>query len=345
MVSIVLLLAAQYFVVGVLLALWSMYTMLVQPLAKRVAYLFSAAELRGRRIQTLTAVGLSALAVAAIIVWLPAPSWTRTEGVAVAPQNAQVRAGADAFIRTVAAKPNQAVKAGDALVVTEDAELLARVKVFEAQLREQQARYAAAHEDRVQMNMIREEIAHIEERLDGARKRAAELLVRSPGDGIFVMAQVGDAPGRFVHRGELLGYVMDYSRVAVQVVVPQGEVDLVRKMTRRVELRQVERISQVLTAEVKRVVPAATSQLPNLALSAQGGGEVSLDHQTSGDSGRGAEARSATPLFIFELEMADRTKPLALGSRIYVRFEREPESLGTQWYRAVRQTLLKKFNV
>jgi hypothetical protein len=79
------------------------------------------------------------------------------------------------------------------------------------------------------------------------------------------MVQSSDMPGRFVHRGELLAYVMDYSKVAVQVVVPQGEVDLVRKMTRRVELRQVERIPDVLTARVKRVVPAATNQLPNMA--------------------------------------------------------------------------------
>jgi putative peptide zinc metalloprotease protein len=155
MVSIVLLLAEQYFVVGVLLALWSLYTMLVQPLAKRVGYLFAAPELRNRRLQALTTAGLTVLIIAAVVFWLPAPSWTRTEGVAVAPQDAQVRAGADAFIKSVAVKVNQPVKAGEVLVVTEDPELLTRVRVFEAQLREQHARYAAAHEDRVQMNMIR----------------------------------------------------------------------------------------------------------------------------------------------------------------------------------------------
>src|SRR5262249_32274577 len=162
------------------------------------------------------------------------------------------------FIKSVAAAPNRPVKRGDLLVVTEDPELVAKVHVFEAQLREQQARYAAALEDRVQMEMIREEIAHIEARLETARKRGSELEVRSPGGGIFVMASPGDAPGRFVRRGELLAYVVDYSKVAVQVVVPQGDVDLVAQMTRRVELRPVERIPDLMTATVRRVVPAAT---------------------------------------------------------------------------------------
>jgi len=344
MLSIAVMLAEQYFVVGVLLALWSLYTMLVQPLATKAAYLFSGPELRGKRFQALTAVTLSSLIVAAIVVWVPAPSWTRTEGVAVAPLNAHLRAGADAFIKAVVAKPNQSVKAGDVLIVTEDPELLARVELLEAQLREQHARYAAAYEERVQMNMIRDEIGHIEERLRSARRRAADLVIRSPQDGIFVMAQSSDAPGRFVHRGEVLAYVLDYAKIAVQVVVPQGEVDLVRKMTRHVELRRVERIPEVLTAQVKRVVPAATSQLPNLALSAQGGGEVTLNHH-AGDPGSAAEPRTATPLFIFELELAGREQLQSLGSRIYVRFERVPEPLGAQWYRAARGLLLKRFNV
>ena len=344
-ISIALLVAEQYFVVGVLLALWSLYNTLVLPVGKRIGYLFSSSELRGRRARSLATTGLLTAIVAAIVLWLPAPSWTRTEGVAVAPEDARVRAAADGFVESVVAKPSQPVKRGDPLVVTEDPELVAKVRLLEAQLKEQLARYTAAHEERVQLNLIREEIVHIEARLAEARSRAHDQVIRSPGDGIFLMAEAGDVPGRFVRRGELLGYVMDYSRLAVQVVVPQGDVDLVREMTRRVELRLVERIPEVLPAVVKRVVPAATNQLPNLALSAQGGGEVVLDPGSAGDGGRASDIKSASSLFIFELELAKAAHLQSLGSRIYVRFEREPEPLGTQWYRAVRRVFLNKFNV
>ena len=344
-ISIALLVAEQYFVVGVLLALWSLYNTLVLPVGKRIGYLFSSSELRGRRARSLATTGLLTAIVAAIVLWLPAPSWTRTEGVAVAPEDARVRAAADGFVESVVAKPSQPVKRGDPLVVTEDPELVAKVRLLEAQLKEQLARYTAAHEERVQLNLIREEIVHIEARLAEARSRAHDQVIRSPGDGIFLMAEAGDVPGRFVRRGELLGYVMDYSRLAVQVVVPQGDVDLVREMTRRVELRLVERIPEVLPAVVKRVVPAATNQLPNLALSAQGGGEVVLDPGSAGDGGRASDIKSASSLFIFELELAKAARLQSLGSRIYVRFEREPEPLGTQWYRAVRRVFLNKFNV
>lgn len=344
-ITIAILVAEQYFIVGVLLAIWALYSMLVLPVAKKIGYLFSAVELHGSRARALATTGLLAAIVTAIVVWLPAPSWTRTEGVAIAPEQARVRAATDGFVKAVLARPNSSVHRGDPLIETEDPEMVARVEILAAQLKEQRARYTAAHDDRVQMNIIREEIAHIESRLDEAQARARDLLIRSPGEGIFVMADAGDAPGRFVRRGELLGYVMDYSNLAVQVVVPQGDVDLVRKMTRRVELRPVERIPEILPAFVKRVVPAATDQLPSLALSSQGGGEVALDPMRTGEPGHGAEIKTASTLFIFELELAERARLHTLGGRIYARFEREPEPLGTQWYRVVRRILLNKFNV
>lgn len=345
MVSIAVLVAAQYFAIGVLLAVWSVYSMLVLPLAKRIGYLFSAGELRGRRAQAVALCMLLTAVLGGIVFWVPAPSWTRTEGVAIAPENAQVRASADGFIQSVAAVPARTVKRGETLLVTEDPELHARARVLEAQLKEQYARFAALQHDRVQASMVREEIGHIEARLREARRHARELVIRSPSEGTFVMAEVVDAPGRFVRRGELLAYVMDFSKVAIQVVVPQGDVDLVRKMTRRVELRLVERIPEVISATVKRVVPAATAQLPGMALSAQGGGGVSMDPAGASQPGKSAEPQAVTPLFIFELELENPERIQALGSRIYVRFEREPEPLGTQWYRSVRQVLLKKFNV
>jgi len=345
MVGIALLVAERFFFVGVLLATWAIYSMLVLPLAKRVGYLFEAPELGGRRAQVIATMALFAVLLGAIVFWLPAPSWTRADGVTVAPENAQVRAGADGFVHSVVATERQAVRAGDPLVVMEDPELLAQVRVFEAQLREQQARLAAAFDDRVLTHVIREEIAHITSRLAESRRRAADLTIRSPADGVFVMPASVDAPGRFVRRGEVVAHVLDLSRALVQVVVPQGEADLVRNMTSRVELRLVDRVPEVIPARVRRVVPAATDRLPSLALSAQGGGDVTLDSQAANDPGGNNEPRAASTLFVFELELPEGDRLRALGSRIYARFERVPEPLGRQWFRAVRQVLLKRFNV
>ena len=365
MVGIALLVAQQYFVVGVLLAMWSLFGMLIQPIAKKLAYLTRSQELQGHRRQALFATAIVLALLVGIAGWWPAPAWTRTEGVAVASQNAQIRATTDGFITRVVARPNQQVRQGELLVLTEDPELLSRVAVLQAQLNEQHARFAAMTADRVQMNIIRDEIAHIGTRLAHARSRVKELEIRSPRAGLFVMPEWADMPGRFVHRGDVIGYALDAANLAVQVVVPQNEVDLVRQMTRRVELRRVERIDEVIPAQVRRAVPAATNQLPNLALSAQGGGEVTLDAGSGHDASRPGDVKASSSLFIFELETGPAATPtatpaapdaahpadpaklasLTIGSRIYAKFERQPEPLAAQWYRALRGVMLKRFNV
>jgi putative peptide zinc metalloprotease protein len=340
--SIALLIAGQYFFVGVLIALWSLYQMVVQPLALRIAWLAGGTEVGKRRSRAVTVSVLTVAIVAAIVLWVPAPSWSRTEGVAWAPEDATMRARTDGFVSRVVATPNRPVRTGDELLIIEDPELRAQVKVLEAMLAEQQARYAAAVGDRVQTGIIQEEIAHITERLEASRKRAKDLVIRATADGIFLLPDAQDAPGRFLRRGDLAGYVMDFSRVSVRVVIPQSDIDLVRTMTRRVELRPVQDVPRVIDAVVVRAAPAATDELPSLALSATGGGQISLD---PGGQAPGRDPKAANTLFIFDLDIAEPSSIQALGSRVYARFERQPEPLATQAYRALRRLLLEKFNV
>jgi putative peptide zinc metalloprotease protein len=345
--SIAILVATKYFVVGVLIAAWSIFLTVVQPTAAKLAWLFAGSEVGASRTRAVaTVTGMLAVA-SALIAWVPAPSWTRTEGVAWAPQDTVVRATADGFVERVVTPPGRAVHKDEPLVLTADPELGARVAVLRAQLAEQEARRTAAVRDRVAEAIVREEIEHLRQRLAIAQKKAEELTLRSPGEGVFLMDAPQDQPGRFVRRGDVLGYVVDFGRVTVRVVINQADIDLVQKLTRRVELRTVERIPVLVQAKVVRAAPAATDELPSLALSQSGGGELSLDPNRTQQSTSGAanEARAASTLFLFDLEIADRDAIRSLGSRIYARFEREPEPLGTQWYRAARRLLLEKFNV
>ncbi len=345
MFTIALLIAQQYFVLGILLAIWSVYSGLARPIARQLGYLVSSSELRSSRPRALAVVAaLVALAVV-LLFRVPAPSWTRTEGVTVAPSEVAIRAATDGFVVAVHGRPNHPVRRGEPVLTVEDPELDARVRILQAQLQEQRARYEAATRDPVQLSILREEIVHLQARLAEARRRVADLVIRSPGDGVLLLSDPDDLPGRFVRRGELLGYAMDRSRIAVQVVVPQGDVDLVRAGTRGIEVRLVEHLRAVWQARVKLVVPAATHQLPGLALGAQGGGELAL--APDGGSASHTPPRAVNSLFVMELELEPGGAAALrhIGSRVLVRFDREPEPLGEQVFRAARRMLLSMFNV
>ncbi|GAA4012088.1 biotin/lipoyl-binding protein [Actimicrobium antarcticum] len=340
MITIVLLVSSKFFIFGILMALWSFFNMLVQPVLKKISYVVTSPVLRRHRTR---AVGLSSafvLLVLLVLFWLPAPSFTRSEGVVWAPDEAQVRASVDGFVTKVIAQPGQLVRKGDLLIRCEDPELVARVAVQAAELAGLEARYIAAlASNRVQADILQQQTAHARVALELAQQRLASINVRSPGNGTFVVADAQNLPGRFVQRGELLGYVTSDALGTVRVVIPQADADKVRQGMRAIEVRAVDRPSDVITARVLREVPGATDQLPSMTLSFQGGGKIGLDPNKSG------EARTLQKLFVLDLQLPPGTRLDKLNSRVYVRFEHPSEPLGWQWFHAVRRVFLKKFNV
>ncbi|MCM2309625.1 MAG: efflux RND transporter periplasmic adaptor subunit [Sulfuritalea sp.] len=340
MVSIALLVASQFFFVGVVLAIWAFATMLVIPAVKKLHYLFASPQLDSHRQRALLSSGVIALLVLVIFAWLPAPSSTQAEGVIWAPEEALVRSTVDGFITRVVAKPGQQVRRGDVLIECEDPELAARTRVLQAQLDELEARYnASIISKRVQADMINEQKAHLLAALELASKRQAELQVRSRSDGIFVMADVPNAPGKFTQRGEILAYVTDSAASRVRVVVAQSAENLVSQRTRKVEIRPAGSVGQPFEAQIKREVPAATDELPSMTLSLQGGGKIGLDPTKPGDG------KALEKLFILDLDLSAGAPTNYIGGRIYVRFEHQPEPLADQWYREARRVFLKRFNV
>ena len=340
MVSIAVLVASRFFVVGIVLALWALSSMLVVPVAKKIHYLVASPKLASHRqraiVASLAIVGLAAAA----LLWLPAPSSTRAEGVIWAPEQAQVRANVDGFVTSVLAKPDQPVRKGDVLFKTDDPELAARARVLQAQLAELDARYnSTVLTKRVQAEVINEQKKSVTEALEQASQRNEDLQVRSPADGTFIIQDAQNSPGRFVQRGEVMAYVSDSTASTVRVVVPQSEGGLVARRTRRVEIRPADRIGRPIEARIQREVPAATDELPSMTLSLQGGGKIGLDPSKPGDP------KAIEKLFVLDLELPQGAQATYFGGRVYVRFEHEPEPLGHQWYREIRRVFLKKFNV
>ncbi len=100
----------------------------------------------------------------------------------------------------------------------------------------------------------------------------------------------------------------------------------------------MESLATVVPAVIKREVPAASKDLPSLALSVQGGGAVALDPKET------KTPQAFEKLFHFDIPLTG-VPARGIGERVYVRFEHTPESLTARWYRDIRRLLLRRFNV
>ena len=336
---IALFVAGRFFFIGILIALWALVGLLVVPLVRVIRLVMSQRDLYQLRTRILTLGIVATLGLLIFLTVLSFPSFTTAEGILWPGDEAQVRTGAEGLIREIAAVPGTRVKPGQILIRCENSDLAFQVKILQAERREYEARYRNAFaKDRNEERIMREEIARIDDALYKAREELSALDVRSPAEGILVLPQAEDLPGRFVKRGEALGYVVDYSKVNVRVVIPQTDVDRVRNNVRSVRMRLAENPSVELTSEIIREVPAASSHLPSPALSLEGGGAIALDPSAR------EETKSFENYFHFDLRLPEKSQ-VRIGERVYVRFEHAPESLARRGYRTIRHLFLRTFDL
>ena len=340
LVAIVLFIAAEWFFIGVLLALWGVAAMFVWPLGKFFAYLLGLPQQSNTRRRALaTAAALLAVA-GAFLALVPMPARVLTEGVVWLPEEANVRAGTDGFVRAVLAAPGARVQPGAPLIESHDPELAAQLAVAAARIDELEARLdAQLFADRVQAEITRQELGRAAARHERLLERAGQLVARSGASGRFILSRAEDLPGRFLRQGELVGYVTEDGSRIVRVVVSQDDVDLVRTRLERADVRLAERMGEVYPAALVREVPAARDVLPSSALSSEGGGLLAADPRDP----RGGKSLVST--FQFDLELPAGITAGSYGGRAYVRLVLEPEPLAMQWFRRVRQAFLARFNV
>ena len=339
MIGIALFVGAQYFFIGVLLALWVVIGSIAVPLYKASKYVLAAPKLQRRRNRALAVSGGAALTALLLLFAVPLPLWTSAQGVTWAPDDAAVVAGTDGFVRRVATAPGSAVQRGRALIETDDPQLAPRIRSLRAQLRALEVRaQAELAVDKVRREITYEEMKSVRAELELARERFAELTIASPVDGVFLMDGAQDLPDRYLKKGQAVGYVVSPRVATVRVLVSQDDVDLVRARTDHVEVKMAGRVGETYAATLRREVPAASARLPNAALGMSGGGIVPLDPR---------HPDTPTALgrwFEFELELpAERSR--ALGERVYVRFEHGWEPIAWRVFRSVRQTFMKRFVV
>jgi putative peptide zinc metalloprotease protein len=268
------------------------------------------------------------------------PYHSHAEGVLWLPEQAMVRADANGFLGDFLVQPGTRVAKGEALVQCYNPAANAQLRESEAKVAELQGEYVAMFAtDRAKAQIARDKLDNERARLALARERAAELVGRANTDGIFIVPQMADMPGRYYRKGDLLGYVIGTAQPLVRVVIPQDAADKVRLATDRVWVRLVDQPESILEGKVLREVPAGGEYLPSPALAAEGGGEIATDpRDTKGP-------RSLQRMFQLDVALDGMSRVDHFGQRAFVRFEHQTEPLSVQWYRSIRLLFLSSFNV
>ena len=228
-VVIIFFVASQFFVIGVVIAIWAVYLLLLTPLFRNIRYLLTNPMFQKRKLRLIFVSGILTSILTYCLFWLPVPFWSNVEGVIWPPEQSQVRVGTSGFCSQILVKPGEKVTVDTPLMVLKDDLLESQSLVLHYQIDELEAKYTALwRQDRSSANLLRKKIAIVTADLAKHEKQIERLVVRSPQKVQVYMPNYDQLFGRFLRQGELVAYVVEPPINIIQAVVRQSDIALVR---------------------------------------------------------------------------------------------------------------------
>ncbi len=333
---IALWISGQFFVLGVILACWALISQLFYPALRQLARLLPAAARAGKSVRLLVLVSSVALLVGGGLL-LPIEHSSVAEGVVVLPEDSLIRARTDGVVVDVLAEDDRSVVAGTPLLRLEDPLLDSQLRVLLAKKSEAEAeQQQLLLEDRNRSEMLKTEVLTLEAEIADMRERLQHLSILSPSAGLLSVPALADLPGRYIHKGDLVGYVVDLSQVNARVVVEQDAIERIRSATQAIEVKLHSAPELTLPATLIRAMPKAIDQLPSRVLGSQAGGDIAVDARDE----QGLQTLSR--VFAVDIALPLKASGGYLGQRLSVRFVHGRENWATRIYRGLRQRLLKE---
>lgn len=336
MVGIAFYVIDSYFVVGVMLATWSVVQGLLLPAGKALKPLFTDPRLMERHGRAATIAAMVLLVSGLGLFAVPVPLRATLHGVVWLPDQAALRSGSAGFVEGLALRSGSAVAAGTPIAMLRNTELEAERDAQAARLAEavQMGRLAAAR-DRSAIRIAAETEAEAGRRLADLDRRIAALTVVAGIDGQLSITDADDQIGRYLEQGALLGHVLPTRAETVRAVAPQHLAQLLQERLHGAELRLIGGGSGA--AVVARIAPSASRSLPARALSRASGGPIATD-PTDPDG-----LRALDPFLELDLRLPDVLASPPFGSRAMVKLNFGAEPVGYRMGRAMRRAFLRHF--
>ena len=338
--SIAIFVAGEFFIFGVVLAVWGVFTAVVVPLWKGYRHVVASPVLQRRRAQAINiSLGLTA-SVCVFALACPLPQSTQAVGVVWLPDQSMLRAGGNGFFQRWLVPPGTAVVKGMPLYVLDDPALAAELAINRIKLTEATANFRSEQfNDAVKAAIARRQMEQQREVLIRMEERVAKLMAYAETDGTLIVAKPGDMPGQYYKKGDLLGYVLERSQLVARVAVSQSDIDLVRTRFQSAQMRLASSIGEIHPLTLERELTGGVDQLPTTALSLSGGGLIpTLPNDPDG-------VKTIERVFLIDFRLAPGTRPSAFGERVHVRFNHGYEPAAAQALRRLRQLFLSRFGV
>jgi putative peptide zinc metalloprotease protein len=355
-VRILMFVADKLFFVGMFMAILALAGWVLVPIGKFLHYLLTSGELARTRNRAMGVTGAAVAALLLLVGVIPLDDHVRGEGVVEPRRMVYLHAPADGKVMEVLPAGSEVAPPGD----PDDDESPNLYLIQNRQIKYQRYRLyytlGALRKERQekvatspgQAAALAKRIEHVEAEIRALGEDLQQLRGQASFPGQWIDSNLRKRDGLYVRTGDPLGVVVDMDSLYVRAVAGQEIAAILideiyhqgNAEARKVQLRVKGRPDLQLAGRIEKIAPSGTLDLPSKALGYQAGGSVATAEDDE-DATKAAER-------FFEVVIALDHHPdvrLLSGMRVVVRFTLSPKPLAAQWYRSVRQLVLKRFRL
>lgn len=352
-IMIILLVAFQIPILGVLMAAGGVVTWICVPIFKTFKYLAIEPELHRKRWRA-TAFTLAVVTAAVVVIGLiPMKVNVYAMGIIEPADRAMIYATERGFVTKILVKDGQEVRAGDVLLETKSDELDAEIRKTQADLESVKVQYSNAIAKRENASAVLQDIERVSRELKELEGRRDEQIIRSPIAGKVVAPDLRFLMGQFLAPGKQIAMVQQTERLNVVIAVPQDDQQLIpgykQMLAADAHAQQTHEITYIDIMGVETEIRTASNEsnaIPvNSPLRSNGMAVAELRHPSLGQPAGGEIAvqpddpkKAVTPVRYVEVPLQN-PGDIVPWQRAHVRLTVDHKPLVWQWSRRFWQVI------
>lgn len=319
-ISIAVMVALRFPLVGLLLAAFHIVTSLGLGLIKMVAYLLKSKETepvrgRARLVALALVVGLPLLACI-----VPVPFGVVREGlIATSTEHFVNVDAAGEFTRTLV-ESGQTVESGTPLVNLKNERLTEQLELLVAERQAARRQWEILQQvDPIRAAQQLPAVTELNEQIANLQQQVDRLTVTSPGKGQILRLISDDQQGRFLQPGDQIAVVVDGDTILRSWLNEDQLGSIDREIGAEVSFRMPGKSLTTYKGKITAIEPAAESTFQQMALSQMAGGEILVDTSTG---------KPLEPVFRIDIAPVGSSIPVTQhGARVSIKLNRRYQSV------------------
>jgi putative peptide zinc metalloprotease protein len=291
-ITIVIFVADQWFEIGVIVFIVSLYTMVLKPVYKFFIFIMSSEKLYKNRTRAKIVTAVLFTVFAYFFFLYESDDSVKANGTVNLKTQEQVYVTSEGILEEIYIANSQKVQKGDKLFKLSNKELDFTIEYTRYQLQEsKQKRLKALNESLTHIKPIEEKIDFLTQKLEHLQEKKSDLIIKANTDGLIVFnPHIKEYLHSHLKLNSKVADILQHSNYEFISVIPQEEArELFEQNLTKSRLKLAGNIPNTFELTNVVILPHEKHTLPSLALSWQGGGNIET---IQGDDGSFKTAES-----------------------------------------------------